>query len=138
MKKKGCLILIAVIAITCMSSSSKLLTNEPNVYNVVEIYKQVKLEEGTKVADRYGSLMDVGYMYIPIEPTKGTFSVRLIKEGDKLYHVRNTDIYLYLEPDWGTFGFSCLDWHKYDDMTLIIGYNSKYYNHKRGTLVCSN
>lgn len=63
-------------------------------YDVIKVYKRIEVEYGTKASNNYGNLIEIKYLYVPIELERGRYDVELNREDSNFYHIIGTDYYI--------------------------------------------
>lgn len=80
-------ILLAMVISSATRSSS-------NSYDVIKVYERVEVTNGTKASNGYGNLVEIKYLYVPIDLNRGRYDVELKREESNFYHIIGTDYYI--------------------------------------------
>lgn len=78
--------LSSFISYTTAASSSS--------YDIVEIYKEVRVDSDAKVIDSRGDLQEVKKLLVPARLDRGKRTIRVTRVGSNLYQICDTDYYI--------------------------------------------
>lgn len=111
------------IALTFMSASFAAFAESS--YNIAEFYTVVKPDSGTKAVGIYEQTIDVEYILTPTKLDTGKYVVKVVKIGDNLYRIKDSDI--CVETRY------CHEWASYsEEVVLIIQSN---YGYTKGKII---
>lgn len=111
------------IALTFMSASFAAFAESR--YDIAEFYTVVKPDSGTKAVGRYEQTIDVEYILTPTKLDTGKYVVKVVKIGDNLYRIKDSDI--CVETRY------CHEWASYsEEVVLIIQSN---YGYTKGKII---
>lgn len=90
--------LLALVAIVVLALSFHALSVEASTssssYDIVEIYKEVRVDSDAKVIDSRGDLQEVKKLLVPARLDRGKRTIRVTRVGSNLYQICDTDYYI--------------------------------------------
>lgn len=69
-------------------------TGYSSSYDVVKVYKGVKLANGAKVLDNYGNVSEATMVLVPTRLDEGVYEISVTRKGPNLYKVEGTSLYI--------------------------------------------
>jgi len=123
MKKSFFLITLFSICAIFVAKSDKTGVNED--CEVVNFYKEVDINYGTKAINSSGDVIEIDKLLIPSNELKdGRYSISVTRKDDNFYKVDGTNI--YIETSY------CYEYAIMDDAILIV---KSYGSRKYGTII---
>lgn len=98
---------------------SAFTANAESNYDIAELYSVLKPASGTKAVGKYDKTIDVEYILSPTKVDKGKYVVNVMKIGDNLYLIKDTDICVETKycHEWASFS---------EEVVLIVESNYGY------------
>lgn len=69
-------------------------TGYSSSYDVVKVYKGVKLANGAKVLDNYSNVSEATMVLVPTRLDEGVYEISVTRKGPNLYKVEGTSLYI--------------------------------------------
>lgn len=77
-----------------ITSDSAVEAASSSSYDIAEIYKEVRVDDGAKVIDSHGELKDVKNLLVPSRLDRGKYTIKVTRIESNIYQICDTDYYI--------------------------------------------